>query len=239
MSIVEKALNDASFIHEMKQLNDYARNIKLERPIVFLLAKYAQKFSKKRDTVILECKKHRKDKMKYDICIDGKYIEVKYHFEHDILSRLEKDLDGKSIKELMAIHKERKAGGTSLGWNLTYHILKDICYKDPDLFIWIIAKRNLSSYHGNIDNVCVGKNQLNYEDKPKDFSNGKKRTRNFKEVINKFIEKANKECNLEIKKWWLKEPIVATKPFRTEYHFLFCQFAQRGKRGQYGARLNN
>ena len=79
--------------HELEELNSYAANIKQERPIIWMLAKYLRRAG---FVVALE-------KNKIDLVVGETRIEAKYNFEFELVDRLNKELDrvGWDLNELI------------------------------------------------------------------------------------------------------------------------------------------
>src|SRR5215211_2303523 len=89
------AFESSEFRQDLQDMSSYAANIRQERPLVLLFAKY---FWKRGHKFALE-------KKKVDLVVDEIRIEFKFHFDSDML-RLKKDLssnDGSIEKMMQAV----------------------------------------------------------------------------------------------------------------------------------------
>jgi hypothetical protein len=202
---IKDAFESSEFKSELEEVSSYAANIRQERPIVLLFAKYFWRRSYK---LALE-------KKKCDLVVDETRIEFKFHFDSDSLS-LRKELrryDG-SIEMLMdAVAK----GEISRTWTVSPGIYKDVIVKRPDIFVWVLCARDLSKLmNDDIDRVCIGAHQRWYGRGRPYESN-----QEFLEVADNFLEKLQ-----ELRKFSLEKAVINTNgSFPSAYYLRACDFA--------------
>lgn len=195
-------LNLPDFKNELEELSSFASNIKQERPIVLLFAKY---FWRKKRDVILELNK-------CDLVVDGTRIEFKYHFDCDTTQRVAKEL-GKAGGEL-----ERLLAGKPTGWNVCANIHKDMVEKNPDIFVWIICSRDLSTLDEKSLAKVVWSRQQNDFNKSVAYDPAG----NNLLVMNQFLEKLQPVRPFSIG----MKSVQTARDFPSTYHFLVCEFGK-------------
>ncbi len=132
------------FIKDLRELSYWASNIKQEAPILHILTKL---LNRKGYKVALELKNKSDNgtKTKSDMVINGTIVEAKFCYEEDIYQKIRLLLNKTNynidiIRNWLKIKIENKE---SFHFQLTWGILKDIFYKNPDIFMLIILSRNL------------------------------------------------------------------------------------------------
>lgn len=202
---IKVIFESSEFRSELEDLSSYAANIRQERPIVLLFAKY---FWRRGYKFALE-------KKKCDLVVDETRVEFKFHFDSDMLS-LQKELnryDG-NIEMLMNAVSKKELSPT---WTVSPGIYKDIIVKRPDIFVWVLCARNLSKLtNDDISRVCIGAQQQWYNrSRPYESS------QEFLEVADSFLAKIQ-----ELRKFSLEKAIIVTNGgFPSAYHLRSCDFA--------------
>jgi hypothetical protein len=142
---VVTAIQSAEFKSDLKDYLRYGANIKLEKLIAFSLCKT---LSKAGHEAILE-------KKKVDISLPGCTIEMKFHYDFDILLKVPKELKDLECS-LLDYHNQLSKKVGSKSWMIMYGVLSDIFFKQCNLFIWIVSERDLPSYKRTINpvNIC-------------------------------------------------------------------------------------
>ncbi len=136
---LQEIIKSKDFINDLKKLSSWAANVKQETPIVQILAKM---LSERGYVIALEWDK----KNKHDIMINNNtIIEAKFYYEEDIQGQLRilYNKSGKNVNQLLEWLEQKIELKKSLYYDIGFHILKDIFYKNPDIFILIILSRNL------------------------------------------------------------------------------------------------
>ncbi len=139
MGTLQEIIKSKDFINDLKKLSSWAANVKQETPIVQILAKM---LSERGYVIALEWDK----KNKHDIMINNNtIIEAKFYYEEDIQGQLRilYNKSGKNVNQLLEWLEQKIELKKSLYYDIGFHILKDIFYKNPDIFILIILSRNL------------------------------------------------------------------------------------------------
>lgn len=147
-------LESSDFRNELEELSSYAAKIKQERPIVILIAKH---FWRQGHQVVLE-------KNKCDLVVGETKVEFKFHFDWD-MGKLKKELDkfNGDVEALMgAVYK----GEMHDKWTVSPAVYNDIVEKRPDIFVWIIHRRDLRKLSTDeLSNVCMAPDQQRYNQK--------------------------------------------------------------------------
>jgi hypothetical protein len=195
----------SEFKAELEDLSSYAANIRQERPIVLLVAKYFWQHGHK----------FALEKKRCDLVVDDTRIEFKFHFDCDMLS-LQKELNryGGDVKRLMQAVSQKELSPT---WTVSPGIYKDIIVKRPDIFIWILCARDLSKLRNDeISRICIGVQQQRYNrDRPYESN------REFLEVADGFLAKLQ-----ELRKFSLEKTMIITHSgFPSAYYVMTCDFA--------------
>ncbi|HMW08640.1 MAG TPA: hypothetical protein PK079_26245 [Leptospiraceae bacterium] len=195
---IKKVIKSSEFTSDLKEYSNYAMKIKLERFIAF---SFAKRFSKSYDyeTILEENDIDlivRKDNENYK-------IELKYHFDFDIL-KIYNEMN--KYKNLENIAKSITSKEKGLNWKVIPNILKDMQPKrfnkktkkdSPDLFIWIIAKRDISKVtEDKFNSICMAKQEIEYieylnSNKVKDY-NEEEVLKAFSNNLMEFSIKTNK-----------------------------------------------
>lgn len=202
---VKAIFESSGFRDDLETVSLYAANIRQERPIVHLFAKYLLQQGHK---VALE-------KKRCDLVVDETRLEFKCHFDSDMLS-LQKELtryEG-DIERVMAAVSNKELSPT---WTVSPGIYKDVMRKRPDIFAWIIVARDLSKLtKDEISRVCIGAHQLWYNKNRPYESN-----REFLDVADTFLAKLQK-----LRKFSLNKAMITTNGgFPSSYHLRLCDFA--------------
>jgi hypothetical protein len=202
---IKDAFESSEFKSELEDVSSYGANIRQERPIVLLFAKY---FWRRGYKLALE-------KKKCDLVVDDTRIEFKFHFDSDSLS-LQKELNryGGSIEMLMEAVSKKEISRT---WTVSPGIYKDVIVKRPDIFVWVLCARDLSKLtNDDIDRVCIGAHQRWYNGSRPFESNEE-----FLEVADTFLAKLQ-----ELRKFSLEKVVINTNgSFPSAYHLRACDFA--------------
>lgn len=146
------------FKRELELMTEYGANIKLERPIVYCLAKFLHE---KKHQVVLECpydESYRRRKC--DLVLCGRTIECKFHYDFD-LNKVQRSLEkyDKKPDEIMK-HK-----------SVATEVLQDVLGKGnniqsiPDIFIWVIMERNLTEKDRDLKNIAFLDDQVRFKEK--------------------------------------------------------------------------
>jgi hypothetical protein len=177
---IKKILKSRKFRKDLKNISHYAMSIKQERPILFQIANH---FFKNGYLTVLE-----KDKTDLVLKKNNELIkiEAKYHFDFDLV-KVKEELEKESFYEMINKINRKK----NINWTIVPTILKDLAPKrikernkpQPDIFIWIISKRNILK----VDNyyyksICMANHQLSYQ-------NSRSLSFNENEIINKLAKK--------------------------------------------------
>jgi len=158
---LQEIIKSEDFIDELKKVSLWASNIKQEAPIIHILAKL---INKQGYLVALEWDK----KNKHDMMINhNAIIEAKFYYEEDIQGQLRLlfNKSGKNVNQLLDWLSQKIETKTSLYYDVGFHILKDIFYKRPNIFILIILSRNLLEVRNedleiiNWSNECIKYNK--------------------------------------------------------------------------------
>ena len=202
---IKDAFESSEFKSELEDVSSYAANIRQERPIVLLFAKY---FWRRGYKLALE-------KKKCDLVVGDTRIEFKFHFDSDSLS-LQKELNkyGGNIEMLMDAVSKKEISGT---WTVSPGIYKDVIVKRPEVFIWVLCARDLSKLtEDDIDRVCIGAHQRWYGRRRPFESN-----QEFLEVADGFLAKLQ-----ELRKFSLEKGFINTNgSIPSAYHLRACDFA--------------
>lgn len=193
------------FNSELNELSSYAANIKQERPICYLLCKYLRR--RGYDAIL--------EKNKHDFVVNGASIELKFHYDFDIVERLGKEVE-LFQGDINKLRKKAASGKKRTGWPVAPGILRDVVDKQPDIFVWIISSRDLSALPENIikNRVCVGTQQLRYIEKHR------RRASDFLQVADDFLDRVKQLRRFAMKKFTLK----TNRDFPNDYHVYICEF---------------
>lgn len=141
--LIKDVLESSPFRRELDALARYGANVKQERQIVWLLAKYLDR-KRPRRGIVLEQRDHRTD-----LCVDHVRLEAKYHLEGDLVAIREtwkKQKNAKPFKEW----SEKPVAFSPL-----HEVIRDFNRKDPDLFLWTVACRSRREYKPGSNLVWV------------------------------------------------------------------------------------
>lgn len=201
---IKDIFTSSEFRSELEDLSSYAANIRQERPIVLLFAKY---FWRRGCKFALE-------KKRCDLVVDETRIEFKFHFDSDMIS-LRKELnryDG-NIERLMDAVSKRELSPT---WTVSPGIYKDVIVKRPDIFVWILCTRDLSKLtNDDISRVCIGAHQQRYNRARPYESN-----REFLDVLDGFLAKLQELRNFSLE----RITVGVNGGFPSVYHLMLCEF---------------
>jgi hypothetical protein len=200
-SRIAAVLRSFEFQEELTELSSYAANIKQERPIVLLLAKFLYRQKQK---VVIEEKR-------CDLVIDTTKIEFKYHFDCDRL-KVERELS--NVDE----PNETFFGVGHSKWKVCPGIYNDVINKRPDIFVWIICSRDLSLIkREDLSKIVWSRQQLKYN---KLFSyNANGECPQFAiDLLYKL--KSFREFTLSCVK------VITSGTFPSTYYFLLCDFVE-------------
>ena len=203
---LKTVVDSDDFRNELRELSSYAANIRQERPIVMLVAKYLWRRGFK---VALE-------KRKCDLVVDDTPIEFKFCFDYDTYN-LNRELQrfGGDIRSLMDAVSRKEVSKT---WTVSPAIYKDVVEKRPDIFVWVLCQRDLSQLTDDeLGRVCIAREQQWYSRIHADHSNQKSVA-----IAEQFLEKLR-----GIRKFSLKKGKIATEgAFPSVYHFMICDFTK-------------
>lgn len=124
--VFETILSSDSFKKELEDLSTYAANLKQEKPIALLLAKYLNSY---RYPVVLDNKKGGRF---CDLLLGNKAVEVKYNLDLGVVHQIDPD------SELFDIQADKKSKSDTIPG-----IIKDVLIKRCDGFIWVVHSRDL------------------------------------------------------------------------------------------------
>jgi hypothetical protein len=195
LSTLDKIIIDESFQREIKDLFVYAPNIKHERFIAYFFNKY---LIQNNINAVLE-------KGKHDLMIYDESLEIKFHFDFDILKYQKEFLEYSSLEEIISIWNEK---GRSRTWSVIYGIANDIVIKKCNYFVWIISERDYNSYYEQFnENFCLYRLQKYFIEKgiKKDISY------QFQPIVDNFLAQVQKQKNCELKKYTINSEIPKTK----------------------------
>lgn len=141
---MQEIFQSDNFFNEIKELSSWAANIKQEAPILQVLAKILQKNGYK---VALEIKTKSEHgiKSKPDMLINGTIVEAKFYYEEDIYQqiRLLMKKANNEISLILKWLKQKIENKQHFQFQPIWYILKDIFYKNLDIFVLIFLSRNL------------------------------------------------------------------------------------------------
>ncbi len=201
---IKSIFESPKFRSDLGALSSYAANIRQERPIVVLFAKY---FWQQGERVALE-------KNKCDLVVNGTRIEFKVHFDSDI-PMLQRELN-KYDGNLETLMKAVSAKEHSRTWNICPGIYKDVIMKRPDIFVWILQSRELSKLTDDeIARVCVGNDQRNFN-----RNNPYESSKEFLDVADGFLEKLKEYRQFSVEQTTLRIDCW----FPSTYHLRICEF---------------
>jgi hypothetical protein len=202
---IKSVILSEDFGNEMQELSAYTANIRQERPIVTLIAKHLWRCGYE---VALE-------KKKCDLVVGETKIEFKFSFDHDTYN-LKRELD-KYKDDLVMIMNDvfiKKLNGT---WTVSPAILKDVVEKRPQIFVWILCRRDLSNLsEEELSRVCIASDQLRYNRNQPFRSNESE----FLQIVNRFITKLQEFRNFKLE----KITMATNGSFPSVYYFMLCEF---------------
>jgi hypothetical protein len=201
---IKAIFESCEFRSDLEALSSYAANIRQERPIVVLFAKYVWQKGHK---VALE-------KNKCDLVVDGTRIEFKVHYDSDVQTlRWELTKYGDNIERLMEAVSAKKHSPT---WAICPGIYKDVIVKRPDIFVWILSVRDLSKLTDDeMSRVCWSSEQRKYNRNRPYGSN-----QEFLDVVDSFLAKLQKLRMFSIQ----KATAITSGDFPSEYQLRLCEF---------------
>lgn len=193
------------FYSELNELSSYAANIKQERPIAYLLCKYLRRSGY--DAIL--------EKDKHDLVVNGASIELKFHYDFDVVERLGKELE-LFQGDINKLRKKAASGKMSKSWTVAPGVLRDVVDKQTDIFVWIISSRDLSALplENTIGRVCVGTQQLRYSKKYRLKALG------FLQIVDEFLDKIKQQRRFAVEKFTLK----TNGDFPSDYNVCICEF---------------
>jgi hypothetical protein len=198
------AFESSGFRQDLQDMSSYAANIRQERPLVLLFARY---FWKQGHKFALE-------KKKVDLVIDETRIEFKFHFDYDML-RLKKDLSSNDddIEKMMQAVADKKLSST---WSVGPGVYKDVVIKQPNIFVWILCSRDLRNLTSDdISRVCIGTSQRRYNKNWPYESNNE-----FLEIAKGYLTKLQKFRSFSIE----QANVKVQGSFPSTYHLMLCDF---------------
>lgn len=205
---IKSVLDSIEFMAELQELSSYAANIRQERPIVTLIAKHLWRRGFK---VALE-------KKKCDLVVSEARVEFKFSFDFDICN-LKKEMDKYKDDLVMIMNDvfEKKMNGT---WSVSPTILKDVVEKRPDMFIWILCRRDISKLTDEeLSRVCIAAEQQRYNQRYPFHSNEQE----FLQIVDRFLVGLKKFRHFPIEKI-----TIATNNSvpPSVYYFVLCNLAE-------------
>lgn len=203
MKEIIKAIKSEEFATDISDYLFYGANIKLEKFIAFSLCKV---LAKSGCHAVLE-------KKRVDLVLDAHKVEVKFHYDFDVLSKLPKEIKNLQVS-LVDYYNQLCASQGSKSWMISFGVLQDIIFKGCDIFIWVISERNYSSYRDvlNLDNVCFVADM-----KKLHYSSGEK---NIDQAIEEFSISLS-ACRVHK---LYKEKIIFTEPLVSNVYFFLFDF---------------
>lgn len=198
------AIQSSEFKSDLKEYLYYGANIKLEKFIAFSLSKTLSKAG--HETAL--------EKRKVDIALPGCKIELKFHYDFDVLLKLPAELNSLQCG-LLDYYNQLSEREGSKTWMIAYGVLRDIFIKRCDVFIWIVSERDFSSYKEvmNLENVCFVPDMK----KLYKLGNG----RNIDEVIRNF----SRRLLLSRKHKLLAELVSFDEPVVSKVYFFIFDFS--------------
>lgn len=209
---IVQIFKSAEFIEDLAEMSSYAANIRQERPLVFLFAKY---FWKKKHSLALEGRYSNNRKNKCDLVIDGTSVEFKSHLDCD-LYRLDKETV-KYSGDLGAWWRDVCENNRSKSFPVGPSIYKDIIEKCPDIFVWIICSRDLTEMdEDSLGRVVLSREQVKYSEiSPFDLKGMRLG------VAENFLNGLN-----QMRPFSFERATVPTRgDFPSAYHMFVCQFS--------------
>jgi hypothetical protein len=175
---------------DLNQLSSYLASIAPETPMIHLLAKHLWKPLGTAGRCKYQLQAKRQDFVVYDTPKD-KRIEFKgtYEFGMEWLKReLEKYGDTPIKDKWDHAHGLRKG----IRWNQALMVYEDICERKADIFVWIIAFRDLSKLNAeDRARICMWKQWLawdkNLKQKGQPFSDEEA------SIADSFLDRLNRE----------------------------------------------
>jgi hypothetical protein len=141
-------------------------------------------------------------------------MEFKYNFE-TCSEKLSKEL-GRLAARLS--DKSLANGVKESNWDVMPRIWKDVCAKKPDLFVWIIVSRDLSSLSANdLDKIVNWKPLKKYR-----RSHPYKADLEFLATVDGFLQILQAVRPFSVS----TAEIETTGLFPSTYHFRICEFAR-------------
>lgn len=204
---IVKAIKSSEFKNEVSKYIQFAANIKLEKFISYSLSK---SLIKQGFHSVLE-------RNSVDITVNDIKIELKFHFDFDIVDRLSKEMD--KNPNLVRDYEKNEAEKKSKSWRVGHMVAKDIIdeKKRCDFFVWIISDRDYESYKKvlALDDICYGKKLKEYANKKDDAK--------FETTIIKFSKLIKKR-----RTHYLEHEVVPFNgPLKTMLHFYIFEFSSK------------
>lgn len=161
---LQEIFQSDNFLKEIKELSSWAANIKQEAPILHVLVKILHKNGYK---VALEIKTKSEHgiKSKSDMLINGTIVEAKFYYEEDIYQqiRLLMKKANNDFSLILKWLKQKIENKQPFQFQPVWYILKDIFYKELDIFILIFLSRNLMHVpEQDLETINWSDNCLNY-----------------------------------------------------------------------------
>ncbi|RYY82403.1 MAG: hypothetical protein EOO15_23070 [Chitinophagaceae bacterium] len=208
---VRNAIQSEEFKEDLRNFVHYGANIKLEKFVAYALAK---SMTKQGAHCTLE-------KKKVDLTVNGKSMELKFHYDFDIHWKLPKELGqiGKADSapdSLQDYYDQLNSTAKSKSWEVMFGVLKDVLEKKCDSFLWIISERDFPTYSQvfNTESVCFWDAMRVLADQAPDGT--------IEEKVRKyFTGPLYKERPYEM----VYETVTIDEPMVTKMHFFFLDFA--------------
>jgi hypothetical protein len=203
--LVAEIFRSSDFREGLQELSSYLSSIMQEGPIVHLLAKCLWKRNK------YDFRLEHKDR---DLMVNGKHAEFK--FTYDWCGRqIAKELaQWPSLKDMWMLVQRGQLSCNS--WAFIPKVYKDVCQKEPDLFVWIICARDLTGLpEAEVTRICRASEQIkSNEQYPFETDHG------YLAIADLLLQRLNAERRFNV----LKGAIPTMGAFPSVYHFRICDF---------------
>lgn len=162
-------LNSDDCYADLKELSVWASNIKQEAPILHILAKLLVR-NGYRVTLEVKTRSNEGKRIKSDMRINDSILEAKFCYEEDIFQkiRLLYEKVNHNYEQILDWLNQKIENDERFYFQLTWGILKDIFFKNPDIFMLICLSRDLSETSElELENINWTNNCLKYNKKRK------------------------------------------------------------------------
>jgi hypothetical protein len=192
----------SEFKQGLEELSSYLASVKQEKAIVYLLAKCLWKRKHKFALEDNYC----------DLSVNSTQVEFKFHYDKMAEPLGDELARWPDLGALWAAEKNKS-------WQaITAAIYKDVCVKQPSLFVWIICSRDVSKVADeDLDRICMGREQRKYNKRHPYNPNGE-----YLRVADELLEKLCALRPFSV----LKEVIATNGDFPSTYHFIICEFSK-------------